>query len=68
VVLTPDNKIAYRGRIDDRYVELGKRRIEPTELSICDFRFCSMIEPALRNGVMPFFQSSSVPTIAGSRE
>ena len=30
VVITPDGKIAYRGRIDDRYVELGKRRPEPT--------------------------------------
>ena len=29
-ILTPGGKIAYRGRIDDRYVELGKRRIAPT--------------------------------------
>src|SRR5262249_47953602 len=29
VMLTPDGKTAYRGRIDDRYVELGKRRINP---------------------------------------
>lgn len=29
VVLTPDGKIAYRGRIDDTYIELGKRRVEP---------------------------------------
>jgi hypothetical protein len=29
VVLVPDGKIAYRGRIDDTYVELGKRRVAP---------------------------------------
>jgi len=28
-VLTPDGKIAYRGRIDDTHVDLGKRRVEP---------------------------------------
>ncbi|HYV35697.1 MAG TPA: redoxin family protein [Gemmataceae bacterium] len=30
-VLTPDGKIVYRGRIDDVYAELGKRRIEPDQ-------------------------------------
>jgi peroxiredoxin len=33
-VLTPEGKIAYRGRIDDRYVELGKRRIAPTRRDV----------------------------------
>jgi hypothetical protein len=30
-VLTPDGAIAYRGRIDDRAMELGKTRPEPTQ-------------------------------------
>jgi peroxiredoxin len=29
VVLTPDGRVKYRGRIDDRYTEDGKRRDEP---------------------------------------
>jgi hypothetical protein len=33
-ILTPEGKIAYRGRIDDRYVELGKRRIAPTRRDV----------------------------------
>jgi peroxiredoxin len=33
-ILTPEGKIAYRGRIDDRYVELGKRRIAPTQRDV----------------------------------
>jgi len=28
-VLTPDGKLAYRGRIDDTYADLGKRRVAP---------------------------------------
>src|SRR5262245_27493494 len=36
VILTPGGKIAYRGRIDDRYVELGKRRIAPTRRDVRD--------------------------------
>jgi len=34
VVLTPDGKIAYRGRIDDRYVELAKRRVAPNRRDV----------------------------------
>lgn len=30
VVLGPDNRVLYRGRIDDRLVEFGKRRVTPT--------------------------------------
>src|SRR5882724_5482987 len=30
-VITPDGKVAYRGRIDDRYVDYGKQRAEPRE-------------------------------------
>ncbi len=30
VVLLPDGEVVYRGRIDDRYTEQGKRRLEPT--------------------------------------
>ena len=30
VVLAPDGKTLYQGRIDDRYAELGKKRAEPT--------------------------------------
>jgi len=30
-VLTPDGKVAYRGRIDDIYVDYGKRRETPTQ-------------------------------------
>jgi thiol-disulfide isomerase/thioredoxin len=28
-LLTPDGKLAYRGRIDDTYADLGKRRVAP---------------------------------------
>ncbi|MCI0464279.1 MAG: redoxin domain-containing protein [Gemmataceae bacterium] len=35
-VLTPDGKVAYRGRIDDTYVELGKRRVEPGQRDLRD--------------------------------
>ena len=35
-VLTPDGKLAYRGRIDDTYVELGKRRVEPGQRDLRD--------------------------------
>ncbi|MFO0807365.1 MAG: redoxin family protein [Gemmataceae bacterium] len=31
VVLTPDGKVVYRGRIDNKYEQNGKRRDEPTE-------------------------------------
>jgi peroxiredoxin len=34
VVLAQDGKIAYRGRIDDRYTELGKRRIAPNRRDV----------------------------------
>ena len=30
IVLLPDGEVVYRGRIDDRYTEQGKRRLEPT--------------------------------------
>jgi hypothetical protein len=30
-VLAPDGKVVYRGRIDDWYVDYGKRRAEPTQ-------------------------------------
>lgn len=30
VVLSSDGKVLYRGRIDDRYTDQGKRRFEPT--------------------------------------
>lgn len=30
VVLAPDGKVQYRGRIDDRYLSLGKKRDQPT--------------------------------------
>ncbi len=30
VVLLPDGEVVYRGRIDDRYTEQGRRRLEPT--------------------------------------
>jgi hypothetical protein len=33
-ILTPDGKIAYRGRIDDVYVELGKRRVAPNRRDV----------------------------------
>jgi AhpC/TSA family len=35
-VLTPDGKVAYRGRIDDWYVGLGKRRAAPTRRDLRD--------------------------------
>jgi hypothetical protein len=31
VVVSPHGQVLYRGRIDDSYVELGKRRSEPTQ-------------------------------------
>jgi thiol-disulfide isomerase/thioredoxin len=30
VILSPEGKVLYRGRIDDSYVSLGKKRAEPT--------------------------------------
>jgi peroxiredoxin len=30
VILSADGKVLYRGRIDDRYISLGKKRAEPT--------------------------------------
>jgi hypothetical protein len=30
-VLSPDGKVEYRGRIDDLYADLGKRRAQPTQ-------------------------------------
>jgi hypothetical protein len=35
-VVLPDGTLAYRGRIDDIYVELGKRRAEPTKRDLRD--------------------------------
>lgn len=35
-VLTPDGQIAYRGRIDDLYVDLGKRRVAPNQRDLRD--------------------------------
>jgi hypothetical protein len=35
-VVLPDVKLAYRGRIDDTYVELGKRRAEPSKRDLRD--------------------------------
>jgi peroxiredoxin len=31
VILSAEGKVLYRGRIDDRYVSLGKKRAEPTK-------------------------------------
>lgn len=28
--------LAYRGRIDDRYMDFGKKRLEPTQRDLCD--------------------------------
>jgi hypothetical protein len=36
VVLAPDGKVAYRGRIDDCYTDLGKRRVAPTQRDLRD--------------------------------
>jgi hypothetical protein len=35
-ILDPDGKVAYRGRIDDWYVDYGKRRGEPTRRDLRD--------------------------------
>jgi hypothetical protein len=35
-VILPDGTLAYRGRIDDIYVELGKRRAEPSKRDLRD--------------------------------
>jgi peroxiredoxin len=35
-VLGPDNKVLYRGRIDDLYVDYGKRRPAPTQRDLRD--------------------------------
>lgn len=35
-VFTPDGKLAYRGRIDDRYAGFGKKRPEPTQRDLRD--------------------------------
>ncbi|HEV3384750.1 MAG TPA: redoxin domain-containing protein [Gemmata sp.] len=31
VILSPEGNVLYRGRIDDRYISLGKKRAEPTK-------------------------------------
>lgn len=31
VILSPQGNVLYRGRIDDRYISLGKKRAEPTQ-------------------------------------
>jgi hypothetical protein len=36
IVLNPDSELIYRGRIDDRYAELGKKRPEPTTHDLAD--------------------------------
>ena len=35
-VLDTDSEVVYRGRIDDRYAELGKKRPEPTTHDLAD--------------------------------
>lgn len=35
-VLTADGRVAYRGRIDDRYVDFGKQRAAPTRRDLHD--------------------------------
>jgi hypothetical protein len=30
-IVTPAGQIAYRGRIDDQYADLGKKRLAPTQ-------------------------------------
>ena len=47
-VLAPDGKILYRGRIDDLYVDYGKRRAEPTQRD-------------LRNALEAVLQGKAVP-------
>ncbi len=48
-VLAPDGKVLYRGRIDDLYVDYGKRRAEPTQRD-------------LRNALDAILQGKAVPT------
>jgi thiol-disulfide isomerase/thioredoxin len=50
-VLAPDGKILYRGRIDDLYVDYGKRRAEPTQRD-------------LRNALEAVLQGKAVTTPA----
>jgi hypothetical protein len=35
-LLTPDGKLAYRGRIDDTYADLGKRRVAPNRRDLLE--------------------------------
>jgi hypothetical protein len=35
-VFTPQGELAYRGRIDDRYVDFGKLRARPTVRDLCE--------------------------------
>lgn len=35
-VLSPENRLLYRGRIDDRLAEFGKQRVTPTQRDLCD--------------------------------
>jgi hypothetical protein len=48
-VLTPDGKVSYRGRIDDWYVDFGKRRAQPTRRD-------------LREALDAILQGNPVPT------
>jgi hypothetical protein len=47
-VVTPDGKVAYRGRIDDWYVALGKRRGAPTRHDLRD-----AVDAILQNNPVP---------------
>jgi hypothetical protein len=47
-VLAPDGKILYRGRIDDWYIDYGKRRAAPTQRD-------------LRNALDAIVQGKAVP-------
>jgi hypothetical protein len=35
-ILSPDDKLLYRGRIDDRYLDFGKKRTHPTTRDLRD--------------------------------
>jgi hypothetical protein len=55
VVLGPDGKVLYRGRIDDLYYDYGKRRAEPTRRELRDALNAIMTrQPIVKATAEPF--------------
>lgn len=71
-VFLPGGKVAYRGRIDDRYPALGKWRYPPTKHELRDALDAvlagKLVNPRFTHAVGCFISQVSTPTAKGSRE